>query len=69
MKKYAIHPGYVVSKFDGDEHYITFSQLVILYGLDHRECINWNEREEITRKRDDYIHLYPKYDGNYKLSN
>ena len=61
-KKYAIHPGYVVSKFDGDEHYITFDQLIKLYGLDRKQCFRWDERQG------DSIHLYPKYSGEYKMS-
>lgn len=38
-KKYAVCPGYVRSENDGDRHYIGFSALVRLYGVDPTECL------------------------------
>lgn len=37
--KYALHPGYVKSMNDGDDHYISFEKLRRLYGLNSEECI------------------------------
>jgi hypothetical protein len=65
---YAIHPGYVTSKNDGDLHYISTAQLVRLYRLRTSEYIVWDDKRPETylgRNREDYVHLYPRYDGNY----
>lgn len=66
-KKYAIHPGYVYSKFDGGEHYVGYQDLVRLYRVKRNECIEWDESHAMGRKHDDYIHLFPQSDGNYRL--
>jgi hypothetical protein len=50
-KKYALHPGFVKSRTDGDRHYISAKYLAFLYGVDMRECEiyspgpNWSEME------------------------
>lgn len=64
MKKYAIHPGEITSKNDGDVHYISEKQLIRLYQVNPNDCINWKDAEG---KYEDYIHLYPNYDGNYNI--
>jgi hypothetical protein len=72
VKKYAVHPGFVISRIDGDKHFINSAQLARLYELDSDEYIVWNEREPRTylgRREEDYIHLYPRYDGNYGRPN
>jgi hypothetical protein len=69
-KKYAIHPGYVTSKNDGEQHFISYGQLINLYGLKEKDCIVWDlEIPETWRGRNhkDYVHLYPKYNGRYIL--
>jgi len=71
MKKYALHPGYVRSKFDGDEHFITAGQLAHLHGVPMQECVvvPWDDPRENSLKgfkRDDLVHLYPSYHGNYR---
>lgn len=66
---YVIHSEWVRSKNDGQEHFISFSPLVRLYGLDPKDCVEWNydnPRTWLGRKELDYIHLYPKYNGNYR---
>ena len=68
--KYMIHPGEVVSQFDGEIHYIEFSQLVKLYGVNPDECILADVRRPETLyglNMNDYIHLYPRSDGKYEL--
>ena len=50
-------PGYVTSKNDGDEHYITAGQLKKLYRLDPNKHI-------ISKHRG--IPLYPLYHGDYE---
>ena len=69
-KKYAIHPGYVVSKNDGDCHFISFNRLKQLYRLEKEECVNWGSsyRESIGEREEDYIHIFPRRNGDYSLS-
>jgi hypothetical protein len=62
MPRYALHPGWVTSKTDGDEHYIGLGQLIKLYKLRPGEYFRWNEHGHL---RNDYIHLYPNYHGLY----
>ena len=37
--KYLLFPGWVRSKNDSDQHFITASQLARLHGVDIRECL------------------------------
>ena len=70
-RKYAIHPGNIKGWSDNDVHFITFTQLIRLYKVNPNECILWDlNRPEtyICRNYSDYIHLYPRVDGNYDLS-
>lgn len=64
MKKYCLHPGYVISKNDGEKHYITYQQLVGLYKLDPKECVEWFDY--IFDSYEDFKHLGPRHDGNYE---
>ena len=69
-KQYCLHPGYVFSRSDGDEHFISFNRLLMLWGVPRGRCICWDYRRPATclgRHWDDYIHLTPRYDGNYVL--
>lgn len=69
-KKYLVIPGYVASKSDGDHHYIGARRLMELYKVDPRECvIATDEFLKFTSQSIilDFIHLEPRYDGNYKL--
>ena len=67
-KYFAIHKGYVTSKNDGDRHYIGFLQLCKCYHLDPKYCIDWNDGGHLNRFEIDYIHLFPRLNGDYKLS-
>jgi hypothetical protein len=66
--KYILYPGNVKSVNDGDWHFITYGQLIRLYGLAPAECINGRKLlENDPRLRDHtYFHLYPIIKGNYK---
>lgn len=71
-KIYAIHPGYVISKNDGNEHFITPRQLIGLYGVNPQQCIVLDYRKGPQSYMEygplvNYIHLYPRRDGNYSL--
>lgn len=64
-----IHPGEVVSKNDGQAHFINHEKLARLYGLRPGDYIVWRgdttDRRFMPRRSD--LHLYPDYFGEYKL--
>ena len=70
-KKYIVTGGTVISRSDGERHYITAQMLCILYGVHPSECylIETNQpRWDLKLKGlPDLPRLLPKYDGNYKL--
>jgi hypothetical protein len=60
---YALHPGEVVSVTDGDIHYISWVQLVRLYGLRPGEYVVWGKG---MIEGDFEEHLYPqRYASEY----
>jgi hypothetical protein len=72
--KYAIYPGPVTSKTDGDEHHITAPNLARLYGVRLEDCIVIHASDFGTPWRRGLIErakqlpaLMPRYDGNYSL--
>ena len=68
--KYALIPGYVESKSDGQDHYISARQLCRLYGVNRNECLVIDYKNPGTFRGlniDNYIQLPPRYDGDYKL--
>ena len=64
MMKYVIYPGPVVSKHDGSMKRIRFFELVRLYGLDPRDCINADHLGSHAPKT--FMVLGPRFDGDYK---
>lgn len=68
--RYALHAGYVVSRNDGQQHYISCAKLQRLYNLPPRDCICHelgNPRSQGLREEQGIVHLYPRSDGNYQL--
>jgi hypothetical protein len=68
-EKFAVHPGHITSDTDSDIHHISATELVNLYQLSPGSYIIWDrERPETYEGRiyAEYIHLYPKRNGNYK---
>lgn len=66
---YAVHPGNVSSRNDGDRHYIGFDELIRLYGVSYKDCVLWDIGRPETffqRRWEDYVHLFPREDGNYQ---
>ena len=67
-KKYVICPSHVVSRNDGELHYIDAPTLMRLYGVNPMECIVNRDRASMrdidTMK---LIWLAPRYDGKYQL--
>ena len=73
--KYAIQPGHVRSKVDGDVHYINARTLMQLYKVDPRECLVIDPKDDARlyehqtqcAEEQKLIHLRPCFDGNYVL--
>lgn len=67
-KKYVICTGYIVSKNDGDRHYIDAPTLMRLYKVNPMGCIVNRDHDSMrgvdTSK---LIWLRARYDGNYQL--
>lgn len=71
MKKYLVIGGNVVSKHDGETHFISARRLCDLYRVDPQECICVSDRREIRymiqAKIKDLIELLPDPSGKYEL--
>ncbi|AWM87351.1 hypothetical protein [Microvirga sp. 17 mud 1-3] len=64
---YVLHPGIVVSRYDGQEHYITAQQLAGLYRVNQNDCAVYRSENDQYRTPRPLVHLYPRDDGNYTL--
>lgn len=67
-RRYVLHPGYVTSATDGQDHFIGGPRLAALYGIDIRD------REKVVfgdvpgyREQPGDLHLYPRFSGDYSL--
>jgi hypothetical protein len=65
MKRYMPHPGYVVSKTDGNRHYITSKMLMKLYNVLPEECVIYLPYWPYPNQ-DKLIALHPMANGKYK---
>lgn len=63
--RYVLHPGYVTSKNDGQEHFIGGPRLAQLYGVDIKQCVFGDVPE--YREQEGDVHLWPDYHGIYAL--
>jgi hypothetical protein len=63
--RYALHPGLVRSETDGDWHHIGFEKLRALYGLKREDCILWDSLGVWGYRWEDFVHLFPRSDGDY----
>jgi hypothetical protein len=68
QKRYAVFPGLVESRNDGDEHFLTFGRLCELYSVLPEVCVNMSD-ESKWRGRDisHLTPLRPRSDGNYSI--
>jgi len=66
MKRYCIHPGFVVSENDGDRHHISYPKLIELYGVDPKDCAQYRA-QSMTHMGE--ICLRPSRTGRYGLQN
>ena len=67
-------PGHIISKDDGDEHFVTSSQLLRLYRI--KQPYPWNDllvvQENLRHTYEPQIgdvRLYPRVSGKYELPN
>lgn len=67
---WAIHPGEVRAR-DGDRHFISYEQLIRLYGVHPTMCVKardgW-DRAYNPEFRQQFVHLYPRQDGKYQVN-
>ena len=60
-----------MSKSDGQRHFISAPELARLYGVNYKKChVVYRDRPETSQglvERKDDVHLYPDYNGDYKL--
>lgn len=68
MKRFVICPGHVISRSDGDRHFIGAGQLIRLYGVNPAECLISQENglDRTTLDWTKYIALMPRYNGDYE---
>ena len=68
--RYAIVPGIVHSKYDGDAHYVTAPQIARLYGVDFCDCIVIGIDDPYMPEQaefDGLVVLRPDPTGRYRL--
>jgi hypothetical protein len=65
--RFAVHPGYITSKADGDRHWIGFAQLCDLYRVPRHQCLDMSDHRHLWMSTEHLIVLCPRYDGDYKL--
>jgi hypothetical protein len=76
-RKYMVHPGFMTSKNDGQEHHISARRLMQLYKVHPNECVVCHGCQRNPRmmacgtafgdRMGKYIHLTPRYNGDYEL--
>ena len=62
-------PGSVISKNDGQRHYINARKLAMLYEVDYSTCVIYDpsKPESLSfKKKENQVFLCPREDGNYK---
>lgn len=74
MPRYALYPGPVTSRTDGQRHHVGADRLAHLYGVDLRDCLVVTDLDlSHPAMRGHCAHaatlvaLRPRYDGDYSL--
>mgnify|MGYP003482363238 CR=1 FL=1 len=62
-RHFLVCPGEVVSRFDGQVHYIGSRQLMNLYNVNQSECVV----DTPICRTEGLLHLEPNFDGDYSL--
>jgi hypothetical protein len=68
--KYLLFPGLVISRVDGDSHFVGAQELASLYGVPLEQCAVRPAAATVAAckdicRRHDLIELHPRSDGNY----
>jgi hypothetical protein len=64
--RYVVVPGYIRSRTDGDEHYVTGPQLAWLYGLRPGEYEVYKPNADPDKYAGTYV-CTPRLDGKYPI--
>lgn len=68
MKKYAVYSGHVISRSDGERHYIPAHRVAELYNVNPKECMFLRQVDGRPRGMvQGLISLRPRNDGDYDL--
>jgi hypothetical protein len=66
--RYVLCPGWIISKNDGDWHYISATKLAKCYGVNLRDCLIQRPRRILhPRFYPRMVFLEPRFDGDYRL--
>lgn len=69
--KYGVHGGYVISRHDGQSHYVYPQEVMSLYGVEPKDCLMIRDDAGISLYDELFltrlIHLYPDASGRYEL--
>jgi hypothetical protein len=63
--RYCVHGGDVISRYDGDRHFVSADAVARLYGLAPREWRRADQRMPGTHPNTGYC-LRPEYNGTYR---
>lgn len=63
---FILHPRDVISKNDGQRHFIGYQALIRLYGLKVGECIDGRLPVNRLDGSKEYTELLPRHDGDYR---
>lgn len=75
MKKYVVIPDFVISKNDGQKHWVSADRLISLHSLNRNECIICDPKRPETYYgyRQEYLSSLPcfsvRYGGEYENGN
>ena len=71
MKRYVVFGGRIASRSDGDIHSISAHRVAELYGVNPADCelVYENALRRTVIVDDSQIALYPRFDGDYSLTN
>ena len=69
MRRYILYPGDMKSKNDTDWHFIDAGRLAELWGVRMSDCFVCRDgnHERGVDLSQDYRHLTPRFDGDYRL--
>lgn len=65
---YVVKPGHVISQADGQSHFVSYTKLISLYGVDPKLCVMYKSlRWDMMKASHKLMELVPQEDGIYAL--